>query len=230
MSRTLAGGWLWLVWQFGGLPVFGRYNAVGVAVRWRAVSALIVFLNLGSPALLAATLSVPADYPTIQAAINSASSGDLVEVDIGTYRENIILRDDVDVQAIEAARTFLIAQDDTLPVVEAANVNNVLFAGFTISGSTDGVFIASSGISLANNILDSLSGTAVIVDIAMLSEVEILNHVFCNAQPLQGYAGYHQPKWHLAEKYHNIFSRSYILIQLFHCYGFLHQQLEPCYT
>ncbi len=178
MSRTLAGERLWFLRQLGEFPSAGRSGTGVLAARWWAASAVILLLSLGSQAVLAATLNVPADYPTIQAAINSASSGDLVEVDIGTYRENIILRDDVDVQSIEAARTFLIAQDDTLAVVAATNVNNILFAGFTFTGSTNGVFIVNSGITLANNIFDSLSGAAVIVNIGLLSDVEIINNVF----------------------------------------------------
>ncbi|MCG6939334.1 MAG: hypothetical protein LJE83_14330 [Gammaproteobacteria bacterium] len=124
-----------------------------------------------------ATLNVPASYPTIQAAIDAASSGDVVEVDTGTYQENIVLRDGIDVRGIEAARTFLVARDDTLPVVQANSINNVLFGNFTINGSTNGVTILNSGITLTSNIFDSVLGTAISVT-GFLSNVEILNNVF----------------------------------------------------
>jgi hypothetical protein len=54
------------------------------------VRALSVFLALAAaPTAFAGTINVPADYPTIQAAINAAVNGDLVLVAAGTYVENI---------------------------------------------------------------------------------------------------------------------------------------------
>ena len=61
----------------------------------RNITALVVLACGPMVSAYAATLLVPENYPTIQRAINAASSGDLVEVDIGTYRENIVLRDGV---------------------------------------------------------------------------------------------------------------------------------------
>jgi hypothetical protein len=54
----------------------------------RTILALAVLAPL---AARAATLNVPADFPTIQGAVDAAASGDLVLVAPGTYRENVVV-------------------------------------------------------------------------------------------------------------------------------------------
>jgi len=67
----------------------------------RLISALVLVMLMVSMFALAfsakparsspATITVPDDYSTIQAAINAASSGDTVYVKAGTYRENVVV-------------------------------------------------------------------------------------------------------------------------------------------
>jgi hypothetical protein len=147
---------------------------------WCKAAAMMILPGIVPLSAAAATINVPADQRTIQAAVNVANAGDLVEVDIGTYRENIVLRSNISVRGIETARTFLRAQDDSLPVVEANDVENVLLANFTFIDSTDGVLTTNSRITLASNVFDSLSGTAVTVGVGLLADVEIINNVFWN--------------------------------------------------
>ena len=49
----------------------------------------VLLLTSALPAAAGKTIHVPADQPTIQAAINAASNGDTVLVSPGTYFENI---------------------------------------------------------------------------------------------------------------------------------------------
>ncbi len=56
--------------------------------RMHATLLLSLLLSLALPTS-AKTIHVPADQPTIQAGINTASNGDTVLVSAGTYYENI---------------------------------------------------------------------------------------------------------------------------------------------
>ncbi|MEE9543140.1 MAG: hypothetical protein V3V95_05090 [Thermodesulfobacteriota bacterium] len=60
-----------------------------------AVQLLYIFfciLILGLSSAKAAEISVPADYPTIQGAIDKSSPGDIVIVSDGLYKENIVIK------------------------------------------------------------------------------------------------------------------------------------------
>lgn len=103
------------------------------------------------------TLHVPADYPTIQAAINNARDGDTIQVSRGTYRENVVVNKTIS----------LIGEDRSSTIIDGANVsdtiritaNNVTISGLTAtnSNSTD----AFSGISLGNARNSIISGNNV---------------------------------------------------------------------
>ena len=55
-----------------------------------AATTLLISLVSASPGL-AATIRVPSDYSTIQAAADAASSGDTVEIGPGVYAEQILI-------------------------------------------------------------------------------------------------------------------------------------------
>ena len=136
----------------------------------------VFLLASGLPAL-AATLNVPQDYSSIQAAINAAASGDTILVDTGTYRENLVMRTNVTVRGVEAARTFIEARNSSAPVVTIDGKNNVSLRNFTLTNSADGVAITNStSVFVLNNVFNALRGNAVSVDAT--SGAEIRNNVF----------------------------------------------------
>jgi len=91
---------------------------------------LVIFVAacLCASPTLAATLFVPQQYPTIQSAVNAANAGDTVKVAAGTYFEQVVLRDQVDVRGASA-------------VIDATHVTSGFLAvdlahGVTVSGFT----------------------------------------------------------------------------------------------
>src|SRR5262245_50998501 len=94
----------------------------------------------------ASTLRVPADFPTIQAAVNSAVSGtDTILVDPGVYTEAVQCGTK-SVQLISSGGssvTFIIPPAGQIAVSLGEGVNTSTISGFTISNATHGVHIAS---------------------------------------------------------------------------------------
>ncbi len=109
------------------------------------VFALVTFLVQTEYQAEATTIRVPADYRSIQEAIDTAAPGDTVQVDDGHYRENLLLKKTLDLRSMGGAKSTVIeASDKTLPVVKVAGASGVSIDGFTITGS------GASGILLKN--------------------------------------------------------------------------------
>jgi hypothetical protein len=111
------------------------------------------------PALAATTLTVPGEFPTIQAALNAASPGDTVSVSPGTYSENINFNSqDVTVASTGgASQTTIAAPGGTAVTIGPAGS----ITGFTISGGTAafgaGMAVSGAGTIIANDVLQSNS-------------------------------------------------------------------------
>ena len=76
------------------------------------------------------TITVPDDYPTIQAAVSNASSGDTVYVKNGVYREKIVVA--IPLSLIGEDRQTTIIDGKGTGIVIQINSNNVEVANFTI--------------------------------------------------------------------------------------------------
>jgi nitrous oxidase accessory protein NosD len=112
------------------------------------LASMIVFLALiafsAVPVCVAATINVPVDYGSIQAAINAASPGDTVQVASGTYNENVNVNKAVTLIGLDTGAW--------LPIIDSSG--NTLSApgakiqGFWITGATDsgdvGIYVAAS--------------------------------------------------------------------------------------
>src|SRR5579884_1381959 len=107
-------GWLWL--------------AGGVVLGAAAMFAVQVFL-LAKPAVPPPQTIAVAAGESITAALAKTRSGDTVQVERGDYRENVTLRDGVDL--IAAAPHFVVIEG----TITAGNVHHARVEGFVIRGA-----------------------------------------------------------------------------------------------
>ncbi|ALN60952.1 leupeptin-inactivating enzyme 1 [Lysobacter antibioticus] len=157
-------------------------------------------LALALPAAAQTTLRVPADYPTIQAAINAAVAGDTVLVSPGSYPERL----NYDGKAI----TVISEGGPAATVIDGGNSGNVLvfdsgegpaarLEGFTIKNGRAsfgaGIDILAASPSIVGNIFDTNTQTAGGYGAAIggngssaLIERNIFRNNSCDSQHLSG--------------------------------------------
>jgi parallel beta-helix repeat protein len=105
-----------------------------------------------------AVIMVPADYPTIQAAINSANSGDTILVAPDIYYENVVVNKTVSLLGEDRDATIIDGGGTSAAV--SITSNGVTISNFTMQHSTTGIYIYQSSNSTVtqNNIHSSSSG------------------------------------------------------------------------
>jgi hypothetical protein len=145
-----------------------KLKTIGAAALAAALAVII------TPAIQAATCTVPGDYPTIQAAVNDASCSE-IDVNPGSYTENVVVNRSVTINGAQAGNRF----DNRAPggesIVNGANpigansvflINaaSVTIDGFTIKNSvtTSGaigvsVKVAGNDAMIVNNIFDTIT-------------------------------------------------------------------------
>jgi len=109
--------------------------------------AAVLILAGTSASVWAADQNVPADFPTIQAAVNAAgATGDRVIIAPGTYAEQIdLLGKAVELKSSGGAAVTVIAPGAVGPVLLAQSINGLKLEGLTIRG---GQLLTGSGAGL----------------------------------------------------------------------------------
>lgn len=114
----------------------------------------------------AATIHVPADQPTIQAAIDAAVHGDTVLVAPGTYNEAIDFHGKIITVTSEQGAAATVIDAGGLPTVvtfKSGETRNAILSGFTITGgrtiySGAGISVSFSSPTIRENIIAGNSG------------------------------------------------------------------------
>ena len=106
-----------------------KSSVVLLTVFWLSASAVLAparTLTVGG--------SGGAEFQSIQAAIDSALAGDVVEVAAGTYQEHIVMKSGVDVMGAGAERTTIVGNAALgFSVVQFDNVVNATLSGFALT-------------------------------------------------------------------------------------------------
>ncbi|MBC7091895.1 MAG: right-handed parallel beta-helix repeat-containing protein [Nitrososphaeria archaeon] len=129
---------------------------------------------------------VPDNFPTIQAAVDAASSGTTIVVRDGTYRENIVVEEkrDLVIRSEHGPKNTVIyntGETGDAYIIELIACKNIVLQGFTIVNDKDllahGIKIMSDNITIANNIIKGPNiGTAVTMDSSV--ETILQNNTF----------------------------------------------------
>lgn len=131
-------------------------------------------LFFGVRSVKAATIIVPDDYSTIQAAINAANSGDTVFVRTGTYSERLVVNKTISLTG--GSRDTTILNETTIDPLITITANNVKINGFALKGgSFNNILIneTTGAIVVGNEILFNAQG----IDSENSTDVKIENNI-----------------------------------------------------
>jgi len=112
----------------------------------------VIALMLVGLARAATTIHVPADQPTIQAAISAAQNGDTILVSPGTYAENIdFIGKAITVKSTNGAKVTIIDAHQVGPAAtfKSGEIRASVLSGFTLTngvGSGPPYFIYGGGV------------------------------------------------------------------------------------
>jgi parallel beta-helix repeat protein len=173
--------------RFGGLLLallIGILLAIGAVAALQpyfietASGRVLRFGTVRQPLTWRVNASGNAQFTSIAEAIEKAQPGDTIEVDSGTYRGNLRLRDGLHVLGIQA----VIHAEGT--VVTAEGVKSGRFAGFAIRGDTPeiGLFISNSDLELSGLEITGMRRAGVVITGASSPTLRA-SRIFANAAP-----------------------------------------------
>jgi nitrous oxidase accessory protein NosD len=110
---------------------------VGIVSALLLIGVFSLAFNIQPAQSEAHTITVPDDYPTIQGAVNAASSGDTIFVRNGSHGPTYVDRA-VTLVGENSESTFITAQSDGYITGLTVAVDNVTITGFTITGGRNG--------------------------------------------------------------------------------------------
>ena len=107
------------------------------------VALAAMLLVTGATWCLAREMQVPAEYPTIQAAIEAAQDGDTILIAPGTYRENLAVAKNITL--VGADRDTVILDGGGSDVVTVASGGALVLKSLTVTNGREGISVRRGG-------------------------------------------------------------------------------------
>ncbi len=130
-----------------------RYNPQTMYDLFKTTKLLLLTVLLIPLYSHAKIINIPNDFSTIQQGIDEATDGDEIEIEPGTYKENLTLKSNIALHGLETARTIIDAPNSS-PAISINNYTNVTIQNLTFTSSTIGIQItnSTSNIIITNNV------------------------------------------------------------------------------
>ncbi|MBN1671120.1 MAG: right-handed parallel beta-helix repeat-containing protein, partial [Kiritimatiellae bacterium] len=171
----------------------------------RSVLARLVLAGLSAATVChAATLVVPDDHATIQAAVNAAAAGDTVYIRPGVYSEVITVSGSVTLAGSQPSTT-VIDGGGTGTVVHATGATNVVIRGLTIRNGHHGIHLDETHYSSITNCAIAENGLSGVYIYPKSSHNHITDcDIFSNCLSNSDWSGLNLGDWH--DQQYNVFS------------------------
>ncbi|MBD3282251.1 MAG: hypothetical protein GF387_01430 [Candidatus Portnoybacteria bacterium] len=127
------------------------------------------------------TINVPADYPTIQEAIDASIDGDTIKMKAGTYTENVLINKNIHIEGEYTISATIKAEDPDSPAITINNADNFKIKKINVSSANSKAIYCtgnSQGTIQNSRIKDSVYG----IYIEGNCKAEILNNLIYNNQ------------------------------------------------
>jgi len=122
-------------------------------LTWLLISFIVLAFLFYTVPVSAKTLRVPQDYPTIQAAINAAKKGDIIQVSADIYYENVDINKEIKLMGANKDTTIIDGkQSGNVIYVETSGIT---ITGFTIRNGNNGIRVMSTigSVNITGNII-----------------------------------------------------------------------------
>ena len=144
-------------------------------MRHRFLSSLLLSFAFLAPATPAAKLKVPAQFPTIQQAVDAAAAGDVVEISAGVYNEQVVVNNKTDlvIRARKKDKVFIDPSNAGVPLTVQASTKITVIGLRVRNSSAEGIRLNTSiDVALEKCVVQNVPANGVFVTSCFPARIE----------------------------------------------------------